>query len=274
MNAIGHALKTGLYQATQSFSMLWHQKKLLAYLAIVSLIMIIVKIITLNSANGVPFFKLFKIIDLHIAALPSWLFPFEIFVPLFLINLLTNFFTISLLHHIASSMNGIESTIKANILNSKAHVRLIAFWTLLSTIFETVIESSIIPFSKHEYAALLYLLLAGAVALWFAATFFMLPLIALHNQSIIDLLKLSATMCKTMIFKIIGGEAWFGLMIILVNTPFFIILLIVRQPIVNPVITGLGLIIAEIAVKCWIATAHNIFKVMLMQSYSSHADEQ
>lgn len=272
MNTIAQQLKTGLYMATQSFSMLWYQKKFLIYLGSVALINIGLKIIAANLSNGAPFFSLFKLIHHHIATLPIWTEPLETLIGLFIANMLTMFFTIALLHHIHDSIEGFATSIRKHFINSLAKLKTICWWAALSSVLEIGMGSLIERAStieQHAASALGYIVLSAVILAWLLATYFVLPMIAIHHQSLPSLIRLSARISIDMIAKIIGGESWFGLMILLVATPFLLIWLIANQPSLNPLIPMLGLLSAEILVKCWIATAHSIFKMILLQSRNS-----
>lgn len=252
--------------ATQSFNMLWNQKKLLIYLGLLALINISAKLIITNISNGAPFFSLFKIIHHHIGALPLWTAPLETMVVLCIANGITIFFTVSLLHHISDMMHDRPSSIRINFANGITKIKTIAWWTLLSSTIEIGTNFMIERASSHEIYIAGYLVIATLIIAWLLISFFIPPLIAIENQPLIALIKTSAFFSKETIVQIIGGECWFGLMIMLISTPFLLIWLLSSQPILNPIVPALGLFSAEILVKCWIATAHNIFKMILLQN--------
>lgn len=267
MNTLAQQFKVGLYMATQSFTMLWYQKKLLIYLGLLALINIGFKLIVTNVSSGTPFFSLFKIIHHHIAALPLWIIPFETAVGLLFANSLTIFFTIALLHHIADIMQNKKSSIRESFIHTSTKINIILAWAILSSILEGLTNYFIENGYVREFALIEYLILAFFIIMWLLATFFVLPLIALRKQSLISTIKSSAEICRNMILLVMGGECWFGLMILLVATPFLFIWLLSNQPALNPIFPALGLVSAEILVKCWIATTHNIFKMVVLQSH-------
>lgn len=266
MTHIAQQLKTGLYMATQSFSMLWYQKKLLLYLGLLALINITVKLIMTNLSNGAPFFSLFKGIHHHVTMLPLWFAPIETLLVLYGANILTMFFTVALLHHIADSMKNIPTSIKGNFLITLAKIKIIAPWAAVASFFELLASTWIDHASTSELPLIGHLTISALTIAWLVITFFMLPLIAIHTESLGILIKKSALLSKNALFSIFGGECWFGLIILLVSMPFLIIWLLASQPALSPLLPALGLLVAEILVKCWIATAHSIFKMILLKN--------
>jgi hypothetical protein len=160
-------------------------------------------------------------------------------------------------------MHNTNSSVKANFFICIKKIRTIAHWAVLASIMEILTNFLIQYASGHRYT-IAYVGIALVIASWLLATFFVLPLMAVHHQNLIALIGVSARMCKEKIGAILGGECWFALMIMLVATPFFFVWLLVSQPSLNPLLPALGLLSAEILVKCWIATAHNIFKMVLL----------
>lgn len=269
MNTIAQKMKAGLYMATQSFSMLWYQKIFMIYLGALAVLNICFKTIAANISNGAPFFSVFKIITHHRASLPLWTAPIETFIALLIANTLSMFFTIALLHHIYDSIKGLKNPLKDHFLKSIVKLKTICYWAVISTTLEIIMNKLVqrVTSIEHYIPSMLgYCILSATIIGWLLATYFILPLIAIHHQPLASLARLSGRISIDMVAKIIGGESWFGLMILLVSTPFLLVWLIVNQPSLNPLVPMLGLLSAEILVKCWIATAHSIFKMILLQS--------
>lgn len=271
--------KAGLYMATQSFSMLWYQKKFLIYLGSLALINIIFKLIATNAHHGIPFFSVFGHMQNYLNTLPSWLEPLSSLVVLFIGNFLTIFFTVSLLHHIADTMENKESSIRANFKNSFSTLHTLTLWTCITTLLEqaaTIVidkTASIDHSANAPISALIIFALWAAIVFWLLATFFVLPLLAINKDSLLTTLYTSANISRRSVALIAGGECWFLLIIMLVSTPFLFIWLLAQQPIVNPTFFVLGLLCAEILVRCWVATVHSIFKMILLQHQKAQSSD-
>jgi hypothetical protein len=272
-------IKAGLYMATQSFSMLWYQKKFLVYLGSLALINISFKLLVSNAQTGIPFFSLFGHMQNYLASLPLWLQPIVSLLALLINNSLTIFFTVALLHHIADTMRNQESSIKANFGHAIAKLNLIISWAMLSTVLEQAASYLIDKAASMDHSSnplismLMILVLLATITFWLLATFFVLPLLATEQGSLLHIIRSGASTSWQSISLIAGGEYWFLLIIVLVSTPFLLIWLMAQHPIINPTLFVLGLLCAEIIVKCWIATAHSIFKMMLLQNQKTQAPD-
>lgn len=278
MKEIVTQCKAGLYMATQSFSMLWYQKKFLIYLGSLALLNIAFKLIITNAHQGIPFFSIFGYVQNYIDAMPSWLQPVSALIALFIGNSLTIFFTVSLLHHIADTMENRESSVRANFSNSFSKMHAILGWAAISSTLEEIASFSIdkassIDHSMHAFAStVIIFVLWAAISCWLLATFFVLPLLAVKNESLFAMVRSSISISRQSIALIVGGECWFVLIIVLVATPFLLIWLLAQQPIINPTFFVLGLLCAEIIVKCWVATAHSVFKMILYRTHQEKTE--
>lgn len=251
----GTRFKNGLYMAAQSFSMLWHQKKLLFYFGIPSLMLFILRIGLQLSEN--PMYKTFQ----------SWPRIIQFIISAGIPTVIMTFFTIALIHHAAHIMQGQTTTIGKSLGACIPKLSLILLWAIPSILVQLFTALVIETIAHSVFYTILSIAIAIITVAWLLYTFFVLPLIAFKNNSIVEIMKLSGNVTKHSYIEILGGEIWFGLALLVLMIPFMIIWMISNHNFISPVFIFISIFTSEIILRACVSTAHTIFKIMLYQAY-------
>ena len=284
----GARLKIGLYMATQSFSMLWYEKKLLLYFGIPSLISLVLKVLAYNAvaipldspAELLYFTK--KLLNSFLT-IPEWE-KFLAVASIHLANLaFMTFFSATLIHHLGHIMQGEKTGFKENLEKMYAKLWPIISWTLIFLIVELIILRA-----SESSSFLLLLLTAFATIAVFLYAFFALVLIVFKDKPLLILIAQSGSITKEFLQEILGGTFWFGLVFLMISAPAYILWWVlaptmlqnfmILHPMKYQIFMFIGIFTTEIILRCVISTAFIIFKVMLYQlwrqKHASQPEEQ
>jgi len=272
MTTILMRFKSGLYTATQSFSMLWQQKKLLVYLGIPAGLNIILRLLLHNTGTPLKSFKLASVLYQIFLSFPLWAHKVGLFVLFLATTMITTFFTVALIYRIAQTIQGVSVTFWQSFTACWPKRNIIALWALPLALIDFLINSMLDSTLLTNFSLSATCILLIGLILWFLYTFFVLQLIALNNMPFGVTVQRSGMITKHTIVEIIGVECWFTLTIILVTIPFLVMELLFKNIPVNPILVFLGLFISEFMLKCWLTTAHIIAKTMLYQSYCKESN--
>jgi len=267
MTSITGRLKSGLYTATQSMSMIWQQKALLIYMGIPAAINIIIRLILHNAQTPLTPFHLTSLLAQLFAALPQWAHKIGLFLLFMVTAMITTYFTVALIYRVALRMQDIVINFRQSMAACIDKLGIIALWAFPLALIEFVINSLLEASLKNTIAISVKWSILFLLCFWLLYTFFVLPIIALKQMPFFATLKLSGTITRHSLVEIIGGECWFILTICLVAVPFLAIELATKNMAFNPALVFLGLFVSEFALKCWLTTAHALFKTMLYQAY-------
>lgn len=250
MNQTIARLKNGLYMATQSFSMLWDQKKLLLYFGIPASITFIVRILFQNEQFKALYFSFPSIIRVIAFMLPT---------------AIMTFFTVALMHHTARIIQGGNSTIKNSLNACMSRIGIILAWIVPTIAVQLLI--SFIGIYEGPYFTIVAITIALFLMFWLLFTFFVLPLITYSNDSLMVIIGKSYRVIRTQIPEMIGGEIWFSVVFMLTALPLILYGLATQKYEFDPVFNFFIIFTSEIIINACISTAHSIFKVMLYQEY-------
>lgn len=254
MNQTFARLKSGLYMATQSFSMLWYQKKLLLYFGIPAFITFLIRILFQN--------------DYLKSIYLSWPSIFRVVISMLPTAIMT-FFTIALMRHTAQIMNGITSTIKNSLKACMSKIGIILAWMVPTIAVQLLI--SFIGIYDGPYFAFVALIISILLLLWLLYTFFVLPIITYTQKSLPDTIRTSAQVTRHLYPEILGGEIWFAIVFLLTALPLILYGLATQKYEFDPIFNFIVIFTSEIIINACISTAHSIFKVMLYQEYMKKA---
>ncbi len=270
MSLVPH-FKTGLYSACQSFSMLWHQKKLLLYFGLPALIGLFARFLMHNFLSmPLPFMQYVQIIYKHLLEIPHLGRFLMAFGWIFLTSIFLTFFAVALIYHANQIMKGQKVTIGKSLCSSLPKINLIILWALQSTVVDfliTLILANIDKITERYLHIIIALLIIFLLVAWFLYTFFVLTLITLKNDSFLRILQTSGIITKSLWAEILGGEFWFFLVILLCFTPIFLLWLLGSHLSINPLFVFASLFTSEIILRAFISTAHTLFKLMLYLEY-------
>lgn len=242
----GTRFKNGLYMATQSFSMIWYQKKLLFYFGIPAFITFFVRLLFQQES-----FKNFYQLMPSIVRVLAFMAPAAI----------TTFFTVALIYHAAKIMNGQQSTIKQSLYQCFGKLSDIFAWMLPSICVQLLI--AYVAVYEGPFFGLIALGIFMLLLLWGLYTFFVLPLITFKKQSLLASIKDSTKMAKESLPEIMGGEFWFILVVMLTAAPLIIYGVATARHAFDPIFNFIVIFTSEIIINACISTAHTIFKTML-----------
>ena len=243
--------KNGLYMATQSFSMIWYQKKLLLYFGVPAFITFFVRLLFQQDS-----FKTFYQSWPSIIRVLAFMSPAAI----------TTFFTVALIYHAAKTMHNQQTTIKQSLSHCFAKLSSILAWMLPSVGVQLLI--AYIAVYEGPLFGLIALCIIISLLLWGLYTFFVLPLITFKDQSLFENIGESAKIAKQSIPEIMGGELWFIIVVMLTAAPLIMYGIATARHAFDPTFNFIVIFTSEIIINACIATAHTIFKTML---YLEHA---
>jgi hypothetical protein len=210
-----HHIQLGLNTASESFLTVWEHKKVLLYLLIPVALNFIFPIYSAYDfiytliSRGAPtdFVIVIKamakaiIADLGIACIAVHAYL--------------------LYEHQTSSVRATLSTVakRAPIIASWSIIAGTIIYLTLSLLYMIAEPLECGSWMMHcIYAAQIFLGL-----LWILGVFFVIPILALEEFSLLESIKLSCTLARALIFEIIGGELWIGLICLLSMLPLMIL---------------------------------------------------
>lgn len=254
MNEVLTRFKNGIYMATQSFTMLWQQKQLLLYLALPIAFDFVINSLLYCAQNSIP----------HAPLIAQVVVAFCVTIPLV-------YLTAALLHHTAHIMQGETTTFSESVTAIKEKFAPIATWICLMILTELAITMLPLLIAQIPYTGWLNvgisIILVLALAAWLFYSFFVLPLIVFNDYTFIDTLKQSGRMVYTFWVQILAGEAWFGIVILIITIP---LMLIMAAPTSVTCSLGIVVFICRLIARWAILTAHAIFKVILYKEYTKN----
>jgi len=272
--------RRGIEQASYSFNLIWQHKILLAYLAIPSLIGIIITLLIHNLISTPT--------PLHMDALAStyqaleqiaYSSFFNYWIGKTIITYVhiaaTIFFNAALIVHTFAYLQNRSTTFSESIIYAFSHYPSLLLWSLVST---GEILLGYYAASYNEYAMgsqLIYFLLLTALSAWGLLTFFVVPIITIERKSLLAAFKKSIMICISFFWQIIGGQVWIGLVYWILGTLPVVLLSIFM---VSPSFFGknfavAGVIICAIAIRYLISTAQAIFKTIIYEYEFTHSQE-
>lgn len=270
--------KTGLYMAAQSlFMLLTAEKKLLLYFGIPALTSVIIKLIAYN-VWVIPLNSPLELLSFSEKLVSNVLVTNHEIIQFMLVALIhitttivTVFFNVALMHHIAHIFQGDETTIREALAASLNKKKAIALWSILIVSIELLCQ-----FSEDMNSVVIGFAITLLAVLFLIGTFFVLPLISFKNNALLTNIAESMNMTKKNIVEIIGGTTWIAMITVVILAPFAILVYlagptflpqILKNPGVYPTTLFCILFVTEIVMRCILWTAYSIFKVMLYQQY-------
>jgi hypothetical protein len=275
--------KEGVFLASDSFLMLWEHKSLLFYLLIP---------VTLNACAYVVGYTLYLYLthaDMHVlfgmenlvqslATMPTWFtWAAGVLFNWMTIAILT-FFHACVAHHTMRLLLGHDTRIVRTIQSCVQIWRPLLMWATMVTAVVLILQipssfgislriaiesgslvrdAIIIPF------ALIVLL---ASALWSFATMVVIPFIVLERVSVKNAIALSVSVVKQRWIEILGGQAWLGLIALLMIVPAFLASAVTTGSSLGSLFM-LTVSVVGVLVGCVLSTVHAIFKTVVYYQY-------
>ena len=229
---IQERFRNGMYMASNSFAMLWLHPKLLIYLGMAAIVYFFAQVLVYNmpvvgfAGDGLTLFIGMQGLQYSLIQFTHWIFHSALVLVTFAYVFIITFLHVCLIRHTLAILyeDAERARIRVVISKSWASRGRIVAWSILFTFISLVLR--IIAISTYTSTATFSLGLVAVIALvvsWSFATFFVLPIIAVHNGSIWRAIRTSYKMVKDLMVEIIGAECWISLIAILTFIPLSII---------------------------------------------------
>jgi hypothetical protein len=225
--------RAGVYAASDSFAMLCGHPGLLVYLGIAALVYFFIQLLAYNvpmlgfAGDGLTVFIGMRGLQYSLLELSQWLYWGCLIVLTFAYVFIVTFLNVCLIRHtlaiIYDDMD--KATVSVALRRSAMSVSRIAAWSVLFTCISLAL--SIIAISTYLGTVAFSLglvFVVVAVACWSLVTFFVLPIIAVHDIGIWRALQQSFGILKTLIVEVVGAQAWMALIGVLIFIPLSIML--------------------------------------------------
>ncbi|MCA9770460.1 hypothetical protein KC460_03780 [Candidatus Dependentiae bacterium] len=266
--------KKGLQHAADSISMIWQQKTLLLYLGVLAIASIFLLLVFYNAL-------LFSVSSQHypgilsnianiterLISTPDWFRFLGKMAILFCTLFITTLFNVALVWHAKKILEKIPTTLLISIRASVAHYYMIGMWALISMAGILIQQKRTDLIESIEQLTTPLTLISILIAIsWFLLTFFVMQVIVFEvHTNIFTIILRSGSLVRTLFFKVLGGQFWLGLIMILVITPPIVFANVYPRF----VHFELGTMIVVLALKSILSTAQALFKTILYQEYIS-----
>jgi len=255
--------KNGLDIGSNSFQLLWKNKKLIIYLGIPVFIKSIIDLITYNlyidpTALKIPLFQKKPVLMLiKMTESYSWgkyiLLQSISFLCLILLLLGSILLTCHVSKIIQNSIISIKETVKA----CRTKIPRAILWAII--VFIPLLLQNYSN-NKAHYLVIL------AFSIWSILTAFVIQALSLDNTTIIQALKKSVLTVRSLFTQYIGAIFWIGLVTVLSITPFLILDKYIYLKYNSQILSILSYSVATL-VSCIIPTAYTIAKTLLYTRY-------
>ena len=174
-----------------------------------------------------------------------WIYQGLLVIITFVYVFIITFLHVCLIRHILAILYEDPERARIRVVLSKSWSALgrIAAWSVLFTCISLMLRIiALSTYSSKTTFSLGLITVIILVAGWSLVTFFVLPIIAVHNVTIWRAIKTSYKMVKDLIVEIIGAECWIGLIALLIFIPLSIVLRVLGQG------SGFGILVASLIV--------------------------
>jgi len=219
-------LKNGLYTASNSFNLLWKNKKLILYLGIPIFAKSILDIIIYNlhaapSSFKTPFLHQASITFLiKLAESYNWIG----YVALAMINviflLILTIASVALTDHTYKIIKKVKKGFRETLTESMHKFKIAILWAIITFI---PISINFLATNMLPDAVIVRLLIVTLFVTWSAITVFVIQAITIKNLSIIPSIKKSFFTMKHMIIEFLGAILWIGLVGLIILLPTLIL---------------------------------------------------
>lgn len=236
--SIKERFREGIYMASHSFAMLYANPKLLVYLGFAAAIYFLAQVLVYNmpmvgfAGDELTLFIGMQGVQYSFIEFTQWLHQGLLIIVTFVYGVIITFLHVCLIRHVLAIIYEDESRARISVVLSKswAAIHRILAWSVLFTLMSLVLRVIAISTysSKVAYPVGLVAVII-VVGCWSLLTFFVLPIIAVHDVTIWRAIKTSYKMVKTLFVEIIGAECWISVISFLIFIPLSIILRVLGQ---------------------------------------------
>jgi len=257
--------KNGLNIAYSSFGILWEHKKLLIYLGIPILTGTLVEILAYNlqagaCCVGVSLSQKDAIARiLRTASSYNWLHYMNVIFLYFLYLAILTFENLALTYHTWKIKNQKPASIRTTFKACFPKLKKALLWTscilipiVTFYILNAYIQKTPSVFLQFFYTSTLFTVFAS----WSLITAFVIQIIALENEGIIDAMHKSLSTIKQTFFEYLGALFWIALISALSAIPFIIL----EKYLHNIYLISIPLVLIT---YCFITSAYTVSKTLL-----------
>jgi len=230
--------RNGMYIASHSFAMLWDHPGLLIYLGVAALVYLLGQLLVYNipmigfAGDELTIFIGMQGLQYSLIEFSQWLYQGLLVILTFFYVFIITFLHICLIRHtlaiIYDDMD--KAKVAAVLRKSLTSLKRITMWSIIFTAISLILRLiAISTYSSRATFSLGLILVITVVAGWALSTFFVLPIIAVHDIGIWRALKTSFKMVRTLLIEIIGAQLWMALIGLLTFIPLFIVLRVLGQ---------------------------------------------
>jgi hypothetical protein len=236
--SIQERFRDGIYTASHSFAMLYAHPKLLVYLGFAALIYFFAQVLVYNmpligfAGDEFTIFIGIQGLQYSLLEFSHWLYQGLLVIVTFVYGFIITFLNVCLIRHVLAIIyeDAERARIRVVLSKSWSAIGRIVVWSVLFTLMSLALRVITISTYSNKIAYSLGLvttiIIVGCLSL---LTFFVLPIIAVHNVTIWRAIKTSYKMVKSLIVEIIGAECWIGIIALLIFIPLAIIIHVFGQ---------------------------------------------
>jgi hypothetical protein len=275
--------RNGVYMASNSFAMLWDHPGLLIYLGGAAFVYLLVQLLVYNipmigfAGDELTIFIGMQGLQYSLVEFSQWLYQGFFVLLTFMYVFAITFLHVCLIRHTLAIIYDDKDKAKILVVLRKSVISLgrITIWSILFTGISLVLR--VIAFSTYSSKAsfsLGLIVVIMVVASWALATFFVLPIIAVHTIGIWRALTTSFKMVTSLLVEIIGAQAWMALISLLTFIPLSIVLRVVGQSSgMGTLVISFGITLLTVFSAYIILSAQTVLKTKLYYYYVQPLEE-
>ena len=231
--SIQERFREGIYTASNSFAMLYVHPKLLIYLGIAAVLYFFAQVLVYNvpvvgfAGDELTLFIGMQGIQYSFIEFTQWLHQGLLIIVTFIYSLIITFLNVCLIRHVLALIyeDTAHARVRVILRKSWSAINRILVWSVLFTLMSLVLRVIALSTNASPVGHIVGLIAVPVfVGCWSLLTFFVLPVIAVHDVSIWRAIRTSYKMVVTLVIEIIGAECWFGIISLLIFIPLSIIM--------------------------------------------------
>jgi hypothetical protein len=269
--------REGIYTASHSFAMLYEHPKLLVYLSVAAVLYFFAQVLVYNvplvgfAGDELTLFIGMQGIQYSFIEFTQWLHQGFLITITFIYSFIITFLHVCLIRHVLALIYEDAERARVRVVLSKSWsaINRILVWSMLFTVMSLVLRIIALSTYTNHVAYFFGLVIATVLAAcWSLLTFFVLPIIAVHDVSIWRAIQTSYKMVLALVIEIIGAECWFGVISLLIFIPLAIMSHVFSQGTGSCLLIGSLLsTLMTVLAGYIILSAHTVLKTKLYYRY-------
>ena len=273
----------GIYMASNSFAMLWFHPKLLIYLGFAAIIYFFAQILVYNmpmpgfAGDELTIFIGMQSLQYSLIEFTHWIYNGLLLIVTFAYVFIITFLHVCLIRHVLAILYEDPERARIRVVLSRSWAALgrIVVWSVIFTAISLMLRIiAVSTYASKTTFSLGLIVVVMLVGCWSLLTFFVLPIIAVHNISIWRAIRTSYTMVKSLFIEIVGAECWIGLIALLVFMPLSIVLHVLGRGSGGEfLIVSLIITLITVCASYIILSVQTVLKTKLYYSYVQPLEE-